>query len=167
MNVKLPLDSIIVGVDQTPGSRAALDFALQEGLARSCTVEIVTAWQWKSPNAGPGRTGTPESGKAIAFGAQDAVLQEALDALPSRPLLSQLVIHDYPAKVLVIRAENAAMLVVGSGRKNVMGQGPMGAVSEYCVRHSPIPVVVVPDRVHVGRAPRADVAQLTASGVMF
>ena len=35
---------IVVGVDGSAGSAAALDFALAEGSKRECTVEVVTAW---------------------------------------------------------------------------------------------------------------------------
>ena len=34
---------------------------------------------------------------------------------------------------------------VGSGRKSVLVRALLGSVSEYCVRHARVPVVVVPD----------------------
>jgi nucleotide-binding universal stress UspA family protein len=158
---------VVVGVDQTPGSRAALDFALREGLAHGCTVDVVTAWQWNSPYEVLGHDATPEIAKAVAIGVQDAALQEALSRLDGRPVISQTVVHEYAAKVLVERADNASMLVVGSGRKNALSRALMGSVSEYCVRHSPAPVVVVPDPERVLHAPHADVAQPAMSGVRF
>jgi nucleotide-binding universal stress UspA family protein len=42
-------------------------------------------------------------------------------------------------------AHDAALLVVGSGRKSLVARALLGSVSEYCVRHSRVPVVVVPD----------------------
>lgn len=158
---------VVVGVDQTPGSRAALDFALREGLAHSCVVEIVTAWQWTSPYNVLGHDDTPESAAAIAVGMQDAVVHEALRRLAGQPVISQTVVRDYAAKVLVERAGNASMLVVGSGRWNASSRALMGSVSGYCVRHSPAPVVVVPDPERVSHAPGADAAQPAMSGVQF
>jgi nucleotide-binding universal stress UspA family protein len=46
--------------------------------------------------------------------------------------------------VLVSRAERASMLVVGSGDPSSVSHQVLGSVAEYCVRHSPVPVVIVP-----------------------
>ena len=158
---------IVVGVDHTPGSRAALDFALQEGLSRGASVEIVTAWQWTSPYEGIERAGTVDSAKEAAAAMQDSVVQEAVDRLDVRPAISQIVVHDYPGKVLVARAEDASMLVVGSGRKSAVTRAMMGSVSEYCVRHASAPVVVVPDPDRIEHTHHADVDRAAPAGVMF
>jgi nucleotide-binding universal stress UspA family protein len=158
---------IVVGVDHTRGSRAALEFALQEGVARGTTVEIVTAWQWISPYEGIEHAGTVDSAKQAAAEMQDAVVQEALDRLTVHPAISQIVVHDYPGKVLAARAEDAAMLVVGSGRKGAVTRTLMGSVSEYCVRHAPAPVVVVPDPDRVEHPRPAEVDRPASAGVKF
>lgn len=158
---------IVVGVDNTRGSRAALDFALQEGLSRGSTVEIVTAWQWTSPYEGIENAGTVDTAKEAAAAMQDAVVKEAVDRLDVRPVISQIVVHDYPGKVLVARADDASMLVVGSGRKSAVTRAMMGSVSEYCVRHAPSPVVVVPDPDRVEHPHHADIDRAAAAGVKF
>ena len=136
---------IVVGVDGTPGSDAALDFALSEGLTRGCTVEVVTGWLWTSSSDGLAPTGTLDEGRAEISRMQDAQLTAALTRLGAAPSLSQLVVHDYPGRVLVARADHAAMLVVSGGTQASASRKSVGSVAEYCVRYSTAPVVVVPD----------------------
>jgi len=136
---------IVVGVDGTAGSDAALDFALAEGLSRGCTVEVVTGWLWTPSSDALGRTTTLAEGRAEVSRTQDAQLAAALSRSGATPTLSQVVVHDYPGRVLVARADHAAMLVVSGGSQGPASRKSVGSVAEYCVRHSVAPVVVVPD----------------------
>jgi nucleotide-binding universal stress UspA family protein len=135
---------IVVGVDGSEASAAALDFALREGAARGVAVEAVSAWIWSSPYETFDARSFEEN-RAAAAETLDARVQEALARLSARPIVSQTVVHDYAGRALVSRAGQAAMLVVGSARKGVVRRTLQGSVSEYCVRHSPVPVVVVPE----------------------
>jgi hypothetical protein len=56
-----------------------------------------------------------------------------------------VVLQNYGGHALVEAAHDAAMLVVGSGHKSLVARALLGSVSEYCVRHAKVPVVVVPD----------------------
>jgi nucleotide-binding universal stress UspA family protein len=134
---------IVVGLDGSPASRAALDFALDEGAAHGCTVEVVTAWLWSSAYEGMGTVGSITEGQEAARHFQDQALLEALGTRSQRPVVSQTVVHDDAGRALVHRSQGAAMLVVGSGRKGAVARTVLGSVSEYCVRHAPVPVVVV------------------------
>lgn len=136
---------IVVGVDGSPASRAALDFALQEGLARGATVEVVSAWVLSSPYEGLDHATTFEEGRDTAATTQDRVVAAATEGLTTLPVISQEVVHDYAGKTLVERSDGAAMIVVGSGRKGAVTRAILGSVSEYVVRHAACPVVVVPD----------------------
>lgn len=136
---------LVVGLDQSAGAQAALDFALEEGLARGDAVEIVTAWLWGSLYEGMETVGTLAQGHQVAQDVQDKALRQALDKLPACPVIARTVVHESPGRLLVSRAEGARMLVVGSGRKGAVTRAVLGSVSEYCVRHAPSPVVVVPD----------------------
>lgn len=135
---------IVVGVDGSAGAAAALDFALAEGWKRGCTVEVVTAW------LGAGHPeGTPESddlteGRARVHHMQGDVVARCLEDRPDVPDLERVVVHDYAGRVLVARAERASMVVVGSGTPSTVSHQVLGSVAEYCVRHSPVPVVIVP-----------------------
>ena len=149
---------IVVGVDGSPGSDAALDFALSQGLSRGCTVEVVTGWLWAASADGLGHKNKLAEGRLVIARMQDAELMAALTRLGATPTLSQLVVHDYAGRVLVARAEHASMLVVGGGNRSSASRKTVGSVAEYCVRHSSAPVVVVPDPARARR--RASLAQL-------
>jgi len=136
---------IVVGLDGSPAARAALDVALEEGLTRGVAVEVVTAWVWASPYEGMAHADTFDEAKLAAQTMQDELIQAAVDRLGERPVISQMVVHDYAGKALVLRAGRARMLVVGHGHRGRLARVVMGSVSEYCVKHSSAPVLVVPD----------------------
>src|SRR5262245_27114252 len=119
---------IVVGLDGSPASRAALDFALDEGAAHGYTVEVVTAWLWSSAYEGMGAVGSITEGQQAARDFQEQALLEALGTRSQRPVVSQTVVHDDAGHALVRRAEGAAMLVVGSGRKGAVMRTVLGSV---------------------------------------
>jgi len=137
--------AIVVGVDGSAGSKAALAFALQEGLARRCTVEVVTTWLMGPAISDIATATTFEEEHDKARRAQDAALAEVMSTFDERPVISQVVLQNYGGHALVEAAHDAALLVVGSGRKSVLARALLGSVSEYCIRHARVPVVVVPD----------------------
>lgn len=138
-----PGEVIVVGVDASAGSVAALDFALTEAVLRGCAVEVVTGWL--DDGALVERAAeSVASGSARVHAVQDAVVDRCLDGRAATPPLERVVVHDYAGRVLVSRAERAAMVVVGSREPPGRRRQLLGSVAEYCLRHSPAPVVIVP-----------------------
>lgn len=135
---------IIVGLDGTPGSRTALDIALDEGIARGATVEVVTVWTVGTPYDGA-TLHDPETARASASAMQDRVLEENLAGRERRPVVAQTLVAGYAGPALVERSQGAAMVVVGNGRKSAVSRAFMGSTSEHLVRHAHSPVLVVPD----------------------
>jgi nucleotide-binding universal stress UspA family protein len=141
---------IVVGLDESAGGRAALRFALEEGLARGVTVEVVTTWILDMTLRERITDQMIADEAHVVRLRQDRVIAEVGRSLPELPAISQLVLHDAGGAPLVHASEHAAMLVVGSGRKRAVDRMLLGSVSEYCVRHARVPVVVVPDPSRVG-----------------
>jgi nucleotide-binding universal stress UspA family protein len=137
--------AIVVGVDGSHGSKAALAFALSEGLVRGVTVEVVTTWLMGPAISDIATATTFDEEHAKAREVQEAALAEVLAGFAERPVISQVVVQNYGGHALVEAAHDAALLVVGSGRKKALARALLGSVSEYCVRHAQVPVVVVPD----------------------
>lgn len=139
--------TIVVGVDGTPGSVAALEFAFVEALDRGAPVLVLTTWMPHFPLAltsvGP-QTSDQES---AARRMQDDAVRWVLSDLGEQPSFTQVVSNDVSGPALVTAARTAALLVVGTGRKGPLARAFLGSVSEFCVRHSPVPVVVVPSPV--------------------
>lgn len=69
---------IVVGVDQSTAARAALEFALDEGLAHGCAVECVTGWLWTSPYDGMNHVTSIPEGRQVAAAVQERELQRVL-----------------------------------------------------------------------------------------
>lgn len=136
---------IVVGVDGSSGSAAALDFALAEGHSRGLVVELVTAWLSNPERVGPAFNDPVEAGRALARALQEHALGAAYVRTSVRPVVSRLVVHDHPGRVLAARSEGAVMVVVGSGRQSAASRKVLGSVGEYCLRHASAPVVVVPE----------------------
>jgi nucleotide-binding universal stress UspA family protein len=155
---------IVVGVDGTPGSGAALDFALAEGLSRGSAVEVVTGWLLSSPSDGLGHQSKLAEGRAVMERMQDAALTAAFARLGATPSVTRYVVHDYAGRVLVARSEHASLVVVGGGTQNPSSRKSVGSVAEYVVRHAVAPVVVVPDPARARRrASRDSVVTVAAS----
>lgn len=134
---------VVVGVDESSDAREALEFALDEGVAHGCAVELVTAWLWTSPYAGMNTVTSIPEARQLAMDVQDRALKAVLDRRGDRPVISRTVVHQDAGRALVERAEGARMLVLGSERKGTLARAVLGSVSEYCVRHAPTAVVVV------------------------
>lgn len=153
--------AIVVGVDGSSGAAAALSFALSEGWERGCTVEVVTAWLGSRPLEGTPDSDDLAEGRARVHHMQGDVVARCLEDREHVPDLVRVVVHDYAGRVLVARADHASMVVVGSGNPNSASHQILGSVAEYCVRHSPVPVVIVPAPARLERraAAIAEVAQ--------
>jgi nucleotide-binding universal stress UspA family protein len=134
----------VVGVDGSSGGAAALAFALTEGWERGCTVEVVTAWLGVTQLEGTPDSDELAAGRSRVHHMQGDVVARCLEESDHAPDLLRVVVHDYAGRVLVARAENAAMVVVGSGSPSRASHQALGSVAEYCVRHSSVPVVIVP-----------------------
>lgn len=136
---------IVVGVDGSPGADAALAFALQDAQRRGVNVRTVYSWHIPTLALAPAPFGTvipaPADLQEAATEALGAILSgvsapEGVEIIP--------VVREGPAaSVLLDEAREAALLVVGSrghgGFKGLL----LGSVSQQCVSHSPVPVVVV------------------------
>jgi len=141
---------IVVGVDGSEASRAALRWALEEARLRGAKLRAVYAWI--APQIGgrgyiPPELLDPELLRRTA--------QERLDALVSDVAgdssgaeLEAVVGQGTAAKVLLDAACDAELLVVGSRGHGGFAGLLLGSVSQHCAHHSSCPVVIVRGRAH-------------------
>ena len=134
---------IVVGVDGSDGSLAALSFALDEARDHRATVEAV--WAWHHPRS-YGWAATLDDWDPVTDA--DRILADALKAVtaggPPPVKVSLRVAEGQPADVLVRVAAGADLLVVGSRGHGGFAGLLLGSVSQQCTHHAPCPVVVVP-----------------------
>lgn len=136
--------TIVVGVDDTAGGRAALRHAVAAAARTGAAVEVVTAFP--DPDLPPGVLGGAPLGRpgAIAQVLREsvrdhvaAVVEQVLADLPTpHPPVTVRAVAGRPVEVLLRAAAGGDLLVVGSHR----GVGPVG---RRCVRRAPCPVTVV------------------------
>lgn len=116
--------SIVVGVDGSPASAAALRWALAEAALRRSPVQACHAWL------------PPPGGAADEAGLESAaraVLRDAVAGTPAAPVL----VRGMASSVLLDAARHADLLVVGMA-------GHVGLVTRHVVTHAACAVVVVP-----------------------
>ena len=132
---------VVVGVDDSRGSGAALAFAMSEAALRGSAVDIITAWSVSE------RDDDGDSSEVARRGAQqiqDAAVALALSEVDARPVLYRQVVEGDAGHVLARSVKDAAYLVVGASTSGLSTRVPPGGVSEYCLRHAPCAVMVVP-----------------------
>ncbi len=139
------MEKIVVGVDGSEGSRAALRWAWAEATAHGAALEIVTAWQYPVTTSLPafGSMPTPDDLEGEARAAMLAVVAEEGVVADAGVTVTTLVAEGTAAQALLSAAETADLLVVGSRGHGGFTGLLVGSVSQQCVTHAKVPVVVV------------------------
>jgi nucleotide-binding universal stress UspA family protein len=133
-------ERIVVGVDGSPASLGALEWAVRQATLTGAVVEAVTAWQFPVAYGGyPVDAGT--DWQATAREIQEAAVKEALGH--EATALVRSVAQGHPVRVLLDAAADADLLVVGSRGHGGFTGMLLGSVSEHVVAHAPCAVVVV------------------------
>jgi nucleotide-binding universal stress UspA family protein len=131
---------IVVGVDGSPASLEALQWAVRQASLTGAAAEAVTAWHFPAAVGGFPIV-DPTDWQANAHDVQDLAVKEALgDAAPA---LVRRVAQGHPVRVLLEAAVGAELLVVGSRGHGGFTGMLLGSVSEHVVAHAPCPVVVI------------------------
>ncbi|MEO6880534.1 MAG: universal stress protein [Mycobacteriaceae bacterium] len=140
---------VVVGVDGSAESKAAVAYALRNAAARGDSVRAVTA----VPEPEMWATGygvvmlppvdelLPEARKT-AQGVVDAVVAELGEAA-SGVSVTVDALAGTPAQVLLDAAAEATELVVGHRGRGGVRSALLGSVGLSCVLHAPCPVTVV------------------------
>lgn len=137
---------VVVGVDGSEGSMAALRVAVDEARRRSALLRVATGYElpsyWMLP-AGPATGVTPEEIAENAFAATQALVDQVVAGDPTAPKVDVFVSAGPAAKVLVEAAREADLLVVGHRGRGGFSSMLLGSVGLACVLHAPCTVTVV------------------------
>lgn len=133
---------IVVGVDGSAASKAALAWAIGQAASTDAVVEAVTAYYWFPMPI------EELDFRGLATDVLDNAILKASSVGPPVKILSK-VVHGSPAKVLLDAAHGADLLVVGNRGHGGFTGALLGSVSQHCVHHAECPVVVI-------RAPAAE-----------
>lgn len=139
--------TVVVGVDGSPGSLAAIRLAQQEARFRNSPLLAVMAV------GGEGvMSGAPNRPASMLNTAEQRTISEATVRQVVRDALGEdatgvdtRVIEGAPGRVLVQAAEeSAAQMLVVAARGDGAVSRLLGSVSQFVLRNAPCPVLVVP-----------------------
>ncbi|MFD5463665.1 universal stress protein [Kitasatospora sp. NPDC127059] len=133
---------VVVGVDGSSSSYAALRWAIRHATRIGGVVDAVGAWEPPSHYGWSAPVVDTSFDKDLA---QQRFADELRDVLgPDRPVPVQerLVMGD-PSDVLLDAARGAELLVVGSHGRSGFTRALLGSVSTRCAQHADCPVVIV------------------------
>jgi nucleotide-binding universal stress UspA family protein len=136
---------IVVGVDGSESSRAALRFALAEARQRGTSVRAVGVWH--VPVTAYGSAFVPPNlilQEDLETAARDGLQRAIADAAAGDVEVETAVKEGQPADVLLKEAQTAELLVVGSRGLGGFRGLLLGSVSQQCAHHAPCPLVIVP-----------------------
>ncbi|WP_101949620.1 universal stress protein [Mycobacterium sp. 3519A] len=147
---------ILVAVDGSPESDAAVRWAAQEAELRDMrvtlahvVVPVVTSWPVRSLQAEFNEWQEDNARQILEQGQK--MLQTARGESKS-PEVRTEILHDYAVPALVHATKTAEMIVVGSRGLGAFGRAVLGSVSSGVVHHARCPVVIV----HLDEAQSAD-----------
>jgi nucleotide-binding universal stress UspA family protein len=135
---------IVVGVDGSPSSLAALDWAARQGEFTGSSLELVMAWEWPTSYGAPFVFTTEWNPAADAAKVLDGAVATLRAAHPGLAIDST-VVEGHPAVALVGASEVAQLLVVGCRGHGEFAGMLLGSVSEHCVTNAHCPVLVMRD----------------------
>jgi nucleotide-binding universal stress UspA family protein len=157
---------IMVGVNGSAASAAALCWALREATLRRAVLQVVNAWEPATRGRAPYAPGPWAAGWEADRHAAEALLAAAVrhaqhaagQAAEDRPALWLEAVEGLPAKVLLGRACDAELLVLGglTARPGGGSHQPVSPVALACLRAAPCPVVVVTSPALAGTVPPAE-----------
>ena len=137
---------IVVGVDGSPASRTALEWAGDEAVRHGSELVVLTAWLPVPPPLAGTSSTLPTHGLTDAGETAKELLMAAVrDVLGEDPpvLVQPQVKEGSAAKLLIDFSEEADLLVVGSSGHGGFAGMLLGSVSQHVTAHAKCTVVVV------------------------
>ena len=153
-------NSIVVGLDESLSSRAALKWAARHAVLTGGVLRAIHVLDWPY---GLDETDVSASGSRGLILTHDEIealyrgrITRLFDEVSPRPDWLIQFAYGLVGPVLVHQAERAALLVVGTREHLGLGRLLSGSVSHYCLSHALCPVVAVPAPSPVSRRSSSD-----------
>jgi nucleotide-binding universal stress UspA family protein len=140
---------VVVGVDGSEASAAALRFAAEEARLRGGTLVAVHAWTFMPPAAVGDPGVIPVAAVTLMEdleaerAAATALVEESVADVLGDAEVEVLAAEGSAGEVLVEAAAGADLVVVGSRGRGGLKSALLGSVSGHVANHAPCPVVIV------------------------
>jgi nucleotide-binding universal stress UspA family protein len=155
---------VVVGVDGSANSVAALRWAVAEAELRRDRVTAVFAWGYIPPgHAGDGRTLDAEYGAAEA----DSTLAAAIEGAVAPGVAGSVerrVMSELAPEALLAAAAGSDLLAIGARGVGGFRGLLLGSVSQACLHHTTVPLAIIRSAEPAGGATEADRAFRDAAG---
>ncbi|WP_068148391.1 universal stress protein [Rhodococcoides corynebacterioides] len=141
-----PDGPIVVGVDGSSASEAAIRWAFDESSRRSTDLVAVHAWTDVDAGAAAVRSGAYPSDDNLSR-AEDSVLAESLAGFSEHypdVHVRREVFRDNPVRELLRESADAQMVVTGTRGRGGFTALMLGSTSRALIHRAAVPVVVVP-----------------------
>lgn len=136
------MNTIVVGLDGSPASLAALSWACRMAAGIGASVEGVVAWEVHAPYLAPHPPMDVAADEARTEAEQ--ILADALEQVPDGCEATGRAVEGPAVGALVEAAEGAQALVVGAHGSGGAMPG-LGSTAARCAIRSVVPTVVVPE----------------------
>jgi nucleotide-binding universal stress UspA family protein len=137
---------IVVGIDGSPISQRALDWAAREAALRQAPLTVLAVHQVAVSNLTGRAMTAPEDAPDVEAARQAAqeLTVKTTSQLDSQPLsITVRAVSGLPARELVDASQDADLVVVGSRGAGGFAALLLGSVSSQVVAHAACPVVVI------------------------
>jgi len=132
---------IVVGVDGSVPSKAALAWATSEARMRGAVVEAVIAWETPTTFGYPVLV-TSVDWEQLATQVMDDAVGAVADSEGPVEITTK-VLKGNAAEVLLEQSAGADLLVVGNRGHGGFVEALLGSTGQLCVHHATCPVVVI------------------------
>jgi nucleotide-binding universal stress UspA family protein len=142
------MSGIVVGIDSSSHSLAALEWAMREAAAHGepltvVTVEIVVASGWGGSQVYGADYELRDKAQKAAEEAVAATAKKLGDAVPQS--VTVRAAFGQPAEQLLEAAKDADHLIIGRRGTGGFNRLTLGSVSSQVAHHAACPVTIVPD----------------------
>lgn len=135
--------SIAVGVDEGPGTAAAIAWAASVASTRGGSLTALTAWNYPTPLMMP-IVGAPTLPAEFVEAKARQKLTTALATTSTGDVVvREKVVMSAPRAALVEASDEHDLLVVGRSGNSRLKQAWLGSTANYCARHARCPVAVI------------------------
>ncbi len=132
---------VVVGIDGSDESIHALAWAADHAARQNLEIEVVTVWSFPAVSIELPSTGRVLHRHALEM-ARHAVALVAADRASAGLAMPEVNVEAYlsqPAERLVLASREASLLVVGRGKRSMLG-----STSRAVTHHATCPVAVIP-----------------------
>jgi nucleotide-binding universal stress UspA family protein len=134
--------AVVVGVDGSAMSLAALRWSAREAATRGVPLRVVHSWGGLDPRYSDLLLSSEHAVTQLARTLLDDAVKLGLDGAPDAEI-QPVIASDAPAVALLRESLEAQLLVVGGRGRGGFAELALGSVSHQCVLHAACPVAVV------------------------